>query len=104
MQFDRLFTENRELLINLAKKYICWEEPEEALKRPYRIFAQTMDIGSIEDCQLLVDTFGSSVLSCVLEQHVPGWFSKKSWSFWHRVLDLRGPSETVPPIPERKLS
>jgi hypothetical protein len=104
MGFDRLVTENRELLRHLAKKYIWWEDTEEALKRPYRILAQTMDIGSIEDCHLLVGTFGSSLLSCVLEQHVPGWFSKKSWSFWHRVLDLTGPSETVPPVPQRQLS
>jgi hypothetical protein len=33
----------------LAKKYIWWETPDEALESPRRVIAQVMNIGTFED-------------------------------------------------------
>lgn len=93
--------QDRELL-QLAKKYLWWQKPEEAVQKPERVLAAAMNLGSLEDYQLLYKHFGPAALSAVLQMKVPGWFSPRSWSFWHRVLDLVPVSEAVPPPPERE--
>jgi hypothetical protein len=90
-------------LLLFAKKYLWWQKPEEAVVNPERVLAATMNCGSLEDYQALYRIFGAQTLVCVLQMRVPGWFSPKSWSFWHRVLDLVPPAEAVPPPPDREL-
>lgn len=89
-------------LLQLAKKYLWWQKPEEAVSRPERVLAAAMNSGSLEDYQTLYRVFGVQTLSSVVQMQIPGWFSVKSWSFWHRVLDLTPLSEAVPPPPGRE--
>ncbi|MFA7567672.1 MAG: hypothetical protein WCY01_11640 [Alkalispirochaeta sp.] len=89
-------------LLLFAKKYLWWLPPEEAVAKPERVLAAAMNLGSLEDYQALYRIFGAQTLASVLEMGVPGWFSAKSWSFWHRVLDLVPVSEAVPPPPQRE--
>ena len=90
------------MLLLFAKKYLWWQTPEEAVVHPERVLAAAMNIGSLEDYQALYRVFGAETLTAVLEKRVPGWFSARSWSFWHRVLDLVPLSEPVPPPPVRE--
>jgi hypothetical protein len=89
------------ILFVFAKKYLWWQEPEEAVRNPERVLAAAMNSGSIDDYQTLYRVFGPRALASVLQLNVPGWFSAKSWSLWHRVLDLVPTSEPVPPPPVR---
>ena len=90
------------ILLLFAKKYLWWQKPEDAVRNPQRVLAATMNSGSLEDYQALYRVFGADALIAVLQMQVPGWFAPKSWSFWHRVLDLVPLSEAVPPPPTRE--
>jgi hypothetical protein len=70
-------------------------------RQPYRILAAAMNLGCLEDYQRMYRTFGSARLVEVVQQQVPGWFSAKSWSFWHRILDLVDVADAVPQLPQR---
>ncbi|MEI9902712.1 MAG: hypothetical protein WDN06_01060 [Asticcacaulis sp.] len=50
----------------LARKYIWWKTPEEALVYPKRIMAQVMNMGDYDDVQALAKHFGDPVLRDVL--------------------------------------
>ncbi|MCF7945992.1 MAG: hypothetical protein K9L24_03980 [Spirochaetia bacterium] len=90
------------ILLLFAKKYLWWQKPEEAVHNQERVLAAAMNLGSLEDYQTLYKMFGPKTLASVLQMNVPGWFTPKSWSFWHRVLDLVPLSESVPPPPVRE--
>lgn len=92
----------RDLLKQLAAKYIWWQNPEEAVRRPQRIAAQVMDIGDYSDVQLLANQFGDDFLRCVLTGAEAGQFNARSWAYWHYRLGLSKP-ERVPPLPKRRL-
>jgi len=99
MAQEPAFTDNKEFLVELSKKYLWWEDP--AKVQPYRILAAAMNLGSLEDYQRLYRTFGPSLLGTVIQKQVPGWFSAHSWSFWHRVLDLVDVCDAPPSLPKR---
>jgi hypothetical protein len=48
----------QESLKPLARKYIWWETPEEAVAMPQRVLAQVMNIGDYADVQALVSLVG----------------------------------------------
>jgi len=98
-----VFIENRDYLLELSRKYLWWEDPETMIRQPYRILAAAMNLGSLEDYQQMYRTFGPAFLSEVIKHQVPGWFSAKSWSFWHRILDLVDVADAVPQLPQRKI-
>ena len=58
----------------------------EAALRPQRVMAQVMDLGTFADVRLLEKTAGPDALAEVLRHAEPGWFSPRSWHFWHRRL------------------
>jgi hypothetical protein len=37
----------------------------------------------------------------VLQRAEAGWFSPRSWTYWHRKLDL-APADAIPPLPRRR--
>lgn len=104
MDKNTLVETHRDILLDFAKKYIWWESPQEALRRPYRVLASAMNLGSLEDYQRIRQSFDPELLSDVLKNAEAGWFTKRSWSFWHRILDLVNINEPVPPLPERVFS
>ena len=85
----------------LAAKYIWWQVPEEAAARPLRVMAQVMDLGTYEDVRKLEKSAGEQTLAEVVRQAEPGWFSPRSWHFWHHRLGLVG-SGRVPDLPVRR--
>lgn len=86
---------SEDLLASLAARYIWWQSPPAALRRPERIIAQVMDLGTLDDADLLESTLGPARLAEVLRTAPAGWFRPRSWSYWHHRLGLT----SVPPVP-----
>lgn len=83
----------------MAERYIWWKQADEALTQPNRVIAQVMEIGSTDDVILLLKKFQPLDLANVLSVAEQGWFSPKSWKFWHNYCELE-----TPPLPERSFS
>lgn len=90
-----------ELLAPYAARYIWWEPAHLAMRRPQRVIAQVMDLGDFEDANRLLAEAGRLALRDALERAEPGWFSPRSWHYWHYRLGLAAPGGRVPPLPRR---
>ncbi len=93
---------HRDTLKHLAKKYIWWKTPDEAIAMPERIIAQVMNIGEYADVQDLAHRVGDGVLRDVLTHAEIGQFNERSWAYWHYRLGLAA-ADHVPPMPIRRL-
>jgi hypothetical protein len=89
------------LLISLARKYIWWKTPDDALLFPLRVVAQVMNIGDYDDVQAMSIELTENSLKDVLLQAEAGQFSPKAWAYWHYRLGLSLPLK-VPSMPSRK--
>ena len=98
-----LTNEALELLRELAKSYVWWKSPEEALKHPELIVSQVMNIGDYSDVQKMDSLINKEYLRQVILQADAGQFDKRSWHYWHYRLGLAAPGN-VPPLPERNLT
>lgn len=87
----------------LAAKYIWWQTPRDAARWPRRVVAQVMDLGTYADVRDLERTAGAEVLAEVIRHAEPGWFSPRSWHFWHRRLGL-AKGGNVPALPVRRFA
>jgi hypothetical protein len=90
-------------LIPYAARYIWWEAPEQAVRRPLRVIAQVMDLGDFEDANQLLAEVGRLAFREALGQAGPGWFNARSWHYWHYRLGLAEPGARVPPMPRRRI-
>jgi hypothetical protein len=93
---------SRACLLRLAARYVWWKTPEEAIEFPRRVAAQVMNLGTWDDCVVLVETLGEDYLREVLQRAEAGEFSPRSWHYWHYRLGVTevGVGE-VPPMPVR---
>jgi hypothetical protein len=91
----------RELLRQLASKYIWWKSVDDALRFPQHIAAQVMNIGDYEDVQYLANGLGDDYLRRVVVNAEPGQLNERSWTYWHYRLGLAKPGK-VPPLPKRR--
>ncbi len=91
----------REELRRDAARYIWWERPDEALRRPNRIIAQVMDIGDFEDVRRMASALGLDKMRGVLLHAEAGWFNERSWSYWCYRLGVVKPGDPLPPMPRR---
>lgn len=91
------------LLTELARKYIWWLKPEEALKYPARVIAQVMDRGEFEDVRRMAEALDEAVLREVVKHAEAGQFTPQSWHYWHFRLGLAKPGG-VPPLPVRRIA
>ncbi|MFN9692540.1 MAG: hypothetical protein ACK52U_16785 [Synechococcaceae cyanobacterium] len=89
------------LLQGLAARLIWWQSPEQALRHPDRVIAQVMDLGDFDSVLLLRQVLGDHRLAAVLRRAQPGWFSPRSWTYWHLKLGVASAGE-VPPLPRRR--
>jgi len=90
-------------LIPLARKYVWWKAPEEALRFPQRVIAQIMDIGDHEDIERLVQIVGEKALKNAIVSAESGQFRPRSWAYWHYRLGL-AELERLPKMPRRRFS
>jgi hypothetical protein len=87
----------------LARKYVWWKTPEEALAMPQRVIAQVMNIGDYDDVQAMASQLGDQPLLDALAYAQAGQFSPRSWTYWHYRLGLRS-DQSVPGLPVRSLA
>ncbi|MCL2779431.1 MAG: hypothetical protein FWD73_15665 [Polyangiaceae bacterium] len=92
---------SQEALQSLARKYIWWKSPDEAVATPERVIAQVMDIGDYSDVQALAKLVGDEVLREVLTNAQAGQFNERSWAYWHYRLGLASVGH-VPALPVRR--
>ena len=85
----------------LARKYVWWKTPAEAVLLPERVIAQVMNIGDYDDVQWLATRLGDEVLREVLSFAEAGQFNERSWIYWHYRLGL-APIDQVPMMPARR--
>jgi hypothetical protein len=89
-------------LERLARRYVWWKSPAEAMAAPDRIIAQVMNIGDFDDMQALAKSVGDDVLRRVLLHAEAGQFNGRSWTYWHYRRGLAN-LDRVPPMPARKV-
>jgi hypothetical protein len=85
---------------DLAKKYVWWKPPSDAVSEPRRLVAQVMNMGDYEDIQRVLRMFGAEFLASVIRNAEPGQFNERSWSYWNYRLGLAQPG-SVPTLPAR---
>jgi hypothetical protein len=100
---DEPFRQHAALLTDMARKYIWWMQPEEALHYPARVVAQVMNMGVFRDASRVAETLGDDCLRKVLQTAEAGWFNARSWHYWHYRLGLAAVDQ-VPPLPERRIA
>ena len=94
---------SREVIEPLARKYVWWKSPEEAIAFPRRVMAQVMDVGDFSDVQTLASRVGDAVLTDVLAHAEAGEFNPRSWAYWHYRLRLASIGN-LPAMPSRKIA
>ena len=82
----------------LLAKYVWWESHEWASQHPYVFLANLMNLGAWEDWCIARKTFGDHALKDVLKNAPPGYFTYRSWDYWHIKLGF----SKIPPLPKRK--
>ncbi|MFY9316024.1 MAG: hypothetical protein WAO95_10745 [Burkholderiales bacterium] len=87
----------------LARKYLWWMDPAEALHDQDRLVAQVMNMGTFEDARYVEDRLGDDHLRRILKQARPGHFSERPWTYWHYRLGLSKPGK-VPALPGRSFA
>lgn len=92
----------REELRRDAARYLWWERPDEALRRPVRVIAQVMNIGDFEDVRRMMTVLGVDEMKNVLLHAEAGWFNERSWSYWCYKLGATKPGDPLPPMPRRR--
>lgn len=90
------------LLRRMARKYVWWLSPAEALKQPHLVVSQVMELGDYDDVIRLESALGRKALGAALRHAQPGRFSPRSWAYWHYRLGLARPG-AVPPPPVRSI-
>ncbi len=93
---------NTALLTKLARKYIWWLPPAEAMNFPARIVTQVMNIGEFDDARLMAASLGDACLRTVVRHAEAGQFNERSWHYWHYRLGLAAPGQ-VPSLPVRRI-
>jgi hypothetical protein len=86
-------------LDELARRYVWWLPPEQALARRSHLLCQIMQLGTYEDVRRARRVFGDEAFRAALREAEPGLLDGRSWNYWHRVLFHVPP----PPMPERVL-
>lgn len=89
------------LLRSLARRYVWWLSPGEALARPNFVATQVMEMGDFDDVLKLEAALGCEALVRALREAGAGRLSERSWIYWHHRLGMA--RRRVPPLPRRTL-
>jgi hypothetical protein len=87
-----------QFLRKVARKYIWWKTPDEAMQFPQLLLAKIMDIGTWKDLCEMTALFSDDEMREILASAEAGQFRAKSWNFWHiKLID-----GAIPPMPMRR--
>ena len=89
-----------EELIAVAKSVNWYMTPQEVLRDVPLFVAQVLDHGLVRDVLALRRHLTDDQLREAIRNAPPGIFHKKSWNFWHIMLDMG----EVPQLPKRILT
>ena len=89
--------EAAERISDMAERLIWWQRAEETLRRPERLIAQAMAVGTGEDADRLEAIFRTEAMRRVLAAAPAGIFDARRWDYWH----LRFGYRRTPPLPTR---
>lgn len=92
---------DQRLLRALARRYVWWLSPGDALARPNFIATQVMEMGDYDDVLKLEATLGREALVRALREAEAGRLSERSWIYWHHRLGVAG--RRIPPLSRRTL-
>jgi hypothetical protein len=88
--------------LEYLSQYVWWQDPKELIKsNPIRIIAAAMRYANDPKSMSVLRSLPEHLLTKAISQAQPGWFDKKSWSYWHYILDIVSISSPVPPLPKR---
>lgn len=87
-------------LETLSRRYLWWEAVDPAGHSRERRIAQVMNLGTYGDIRALETIIEPNELAAAMNVAAPGWFTPRSWSFWHGRLRHRG--QDVPVRPPRR--
>jgi hypothetical protein len=90
-------TESEGRLEDMAERLIWWQPAAQSLRRPERLIAQAMAIGTSDDADLVETTFGTDAMRQVIAAAPAGLFEPRKWDYWH----LRFGYRRTPPLPAR---
>ena len=82
-----------------AKQVVWWLSPEETLLDETLFLNHAMQWGTPEVVLTVRQRFDDARLRQVLREALPGVFDRRSWAYWHLMLDI---GET-PPLPVREI-
>lgn len=82
----------------VARRMVCYEPPEEALRDPALFLAHLMTYGTVQDLVTAEKYFTPADFRRALENAPAGVFDPRSWAYWNTVFG-RVP---VPPMPQRR--
>jgi hypothetical protein len=86
-----------ERLRGMAERLIWWQRADESLRRPERLIAQAMAVGTSDDADLVETIFGIEAMRQILAAAPAGIFDPRKWDYWH----LRFGYRRTPPLPTR---
>lgn len=85
----------------LARKYVWWKRPAQALEDKRHFLASLMTFATMEDTQWMEQNFSRDELIDVLKKPPIGIFTGRAWHFWHYRLGLAKNEFDIPDLPER---
>lgn len=83
---------------DIAKKYVWWKTPSDALSHRDHFLCQLMQLGTLDDVLFVRARLGDPAFREALNHAPSGVLDAKSWNFWNLVY-----FGAVPPMPERPL-
>ena len=91
---------DKEKLFALARRLVWWKTPEDALAERNRFLAQMMSLGTWQDIEEAKQFCPGAAFRDALRHAPPGVFEPRSWSYWHRLLEVL----PIPRLPTRNSS
>ena len=86
-------------LLEAARQVVWWMPPEEALQIETLFLNQAMQFGTLDVVRTIRTHYTDETLRQSLRDARPGIFDRRSWAYWHAVLDMGEP----PPLPTRRI-
>jgi hypothetical protein len=86
-------------LLQVARRVVWFQEPQESLADPLRFLAHVMTYGTVDDLQALQGIVGMEDYCEVLDNAPSGIFDRRSWTYWN----LRCGRQPAPPLPVRTI-
>lgn len=87
-----------EQTLDIARRLIWFETPEQALDHPIRFLAYAFRYGRASDIAQLRNYLSDADFRYALRHAPPGIIDARSWAYWHLMFDLE-----PEPLPQRRL-